>query len=706
MPHFTSWLFLLLWLVSMPGLRAQDPYSLEFSALRRLVQQERKRPGSERLPALRALAQFETSACRVLILDLWKGEKDATVRLELLGLLQQHVDPVVGKILSDTLEDTTETSDNRQSAAYGLVAQGPAGLRRLAKAITSSDAVMRSAARQALASAADKPEATKALSRLLAAARGDEAYEILFALRSHKKDTTLARWLRDHLQDKDRKLAIESLRQLADIDPLAARACLAARAAEPDVRNDGRMRGALAYACVVARAEGDIELVLDVAVPGEGWVDYDLGWLAAEQRLALAKDIERVALRRPEATTRLRALALLDTLEQREQLTAAIDLALGDADVDVQQRALVLLRKHAITAAPARIDAMLHNGSDAIRAEAAHILHPARKTDPQWVAYLMAELRTPSSARRMAGLDLLADLRHLPALTAAQEALADPDWHIRSAACRFCVLVRHKSSIPVLIARLPDEHGRLAAEVQAALVGLTGLDYTEARFWEQWWRAAGGAFKLGEVAVAADASARAKPTVTAAATYHDLPVVSDRVCFVIDVSGSMAEKVGTDGVTRLGAASEALLTTLRQLVRTATERARTPGEPTVRHETLVEVVVFADQAQAWSGKLKALDGTALSEVSDFVAALRAGGGTNLHAALRTAFADMAVDTIYLLSDGEPSLGVITHPKALATEIAHWNRSRRVTIHAIGFGTDSELLRQLAIESGGTYLRRR
>ena len=70
-----------------------------------------------------------------------------------------------------------------------------------------------------------------------------------------------------------------------------------------------------------------------------------------------------------------------------------------------------------------------------------------------------------------------------------------------------------------------------------------------------------------------------------------------------------------------------------------------------------------------------------------------------------AFEDMKVDTIYLLSDGYPSAGPITDIHQLADEVRLWNARRRIVIHAISIGSDSELLKRLAEESGGTYVRR-
>ena len=65
-------------------------------------------------------------------------------------------------------------------------------------------------------------------------------------------------------------------------------------------------------------------------------------------------------------------------------------------------------------------------------------------------------------------------------------------------------------------------------------------------------------------------------------------------------------------------------------------------------------------------------------------------------------ASYAADTIYLLSDGEPSAGRIRDLEGISREIKAQNRVRGVTIHCIAFGEDSELLKRLAKENGGEF----
>ena len=49
-----------------------------------------------------------------------------------------------------------------------------------------------------------------------------------------------------------------------------------------------------------------------------------------------------------------------------------------------------------------------------------------------------------------------------------------------------------------------------------------------------------------------------------------------------------------------------------------------------------------------------------------------------------AFNDPDVDTIYLLSDGSPTVGEQSIPEIITYKLDQWNRNRRVIINCIGF----------------------
>ncbi|MBT6784935.1 MAG: hypothetical protein HOA95_09005, partial [Planctomycetes bacterium] len=77
-----------------------------------------------------------------------------------------------------------------------------------------------------------------------------------------------------------------------------------------------------------------------------------------------------------------------------------------------------------------------------------------------------------------------------------------------------------------------------------------------------------------------------------------------------------------------------------------------------------------------------------------------------------AFADREVDTIYLLSDGSPTVGEETSTTLILDAVSRWNRYRGTRIHCYGlFAGEAprqdeaqarEFLRRLARSNHGRY----
>ena len=86
----------------------------------------------------------------------------------------------------------------------------------------------------------------------------------------------------------------------------------------------------------------------------------------------------------------------------------------------------------------------------------------------------------------------------------------------------------------------------------------------------------------------------------------------------------------------------------------------------------------------------------------FIDRMYAGGSTPLSNAVEYAFEDVVidhnVDTIYILTDGEPD-----NPEAsVLALVANYNAEARARIHTISIGQDSEFLQTLANQNGGIY----
>src|SRR4029078_6860455 len=90
------------------------------------------------------------------------------------------------------------------------------------------------------------------------------------------------------------------------------------------------------------------------------------------------------------------------------------------------------------------------------------------------------------------------------------------------------------------------------------------------------------------------------------------------------------------------------------------------------------------------------------EAAGLVGTVSPRGSTNIFDALDAAFQLKDADTIYLLSDGEPTNSRIIDTEDILREVREINRLRQIVIHTISFGP-SPFLKTLAAQNGGQYV---
>jgi HEAT repeat protein len=299
-------------------------------------------------------------------------------------------------------------------------------------------------------------------------------------------------------------------------------------------------------------------------------------------------------------------------------------------------------------------------------------------------------------------------------------ALTDSAWQVRVAAIGALVEIRSPASVVPLIEALEREDGRVQEDLRNALRALTGEDFHySTALWRRWWADGGRivepappketAEKGSEGAVAGEGRSRkvesgpsAASTVRYAASFYGIPTKSRSILFILDVSGSMNEAAGNDGETKISRAKEELLASLANLT------------PPARFN----IIFFGDTVRTWQPRMVDLSAKSLARARDFIEETYAEGGTNIFGALRDGY-DLAglgsrttrlgngPDTIFLLSDGKPTRGEFTDPESIQREVRRWNEVFRIRIHTIGLGKqhNEKLMKGLAEESGGTYVRR-
>lgn len=397
-------------------------------------------------------------------------------------------------------------------------------------------------------------------------------------------------------------------------------------------------------------------------------------------------------------------MLLLSVLGAREESHVAKDLvsALGDPSPEIRVRVLELLAERDERGASKRVRRFLsseHEGE--LRQSIATLSHLAGG-DEDWEEELLDLARDRRAAARMGAAVGLLQVRTSPAVDALHRLLADSDWRVRVEALQQVANLRRARSIPHLIGRLELERGRLLRDTSLVLRLLTGLDHgTSAARWRGWWRAEGDGFRLPTVAAALEAErerAERRRTNQTTATFYGLEVVSDRVAFVVDTSGSMAAKAGSKGRTATQGGKEKAASTRLGVAKQELEGALKGISPGV----LFNIIFFSSGVSPWQDELVAKDEKVHGAAVDFTTRQAPGGGTNIYDALLAALDDRRVDTIYLLSDGDPAGGAVTDPTLIRERIAKLNRVRKVQIHCISIGKKSRFMRLLAEENGGVY----
>ncbi|MCR4317691.1 MAG: VWA domain-containing protein [Planctomycetes bacterium] len=248
--------------------------------------------------------------------------------------------------------------------------------------------------------------------------------------------------------------------------------------------------------------------------------------------------------------------------------------------------------------------------------------------------------------------------------------------------------------------------------------------------WESWWRsvlrnrAAGNAFVPG----GGDYAQPQPPT------YYGMKISSDRICFVIDISGSMSDPVDTSVRDRFRGQFTA--DPLRPDV-----TGPPPIEPArifskfdlavaeftraawfLPERTRFNLVVYSSGVSRWKDKLVFATPANRQEAIDYMKKLGPMGATNIWDALVEAARTTDVqevranidhpyhyqnspDTIYFLTDGVPMLSKYATAEEHLNAFYDFNLSRHLIVNTVGIGADHDkiLLQGLAEMSGGTYV---
>ncbi len=481
---------------------------------------------------------------------------------------------------------------------------------------------------------------------------------------------------RGALEDADpeiRRLAFRMLAPLKDRKVLD----LAMKAIQ-----DRDESAALRIGAVAAwKAQGGVEavkLLLAAAVDAEPEVREAISEALGAVEGDKAAEALYEGLRDQSKFVRLAAVGALARLNHARALDRLVGVMRGDKELEVRLAAVEALavRGDRKSEEVLRREAQKSEGETVFAAIRALAGYPSEES-----IKLLGRLSEQGSVEvRVTALEALGLICRQDLLPFFEKALRSREWPIRVVAVRQLSRLRTREVVDLLVERMGKEDGRLVGDIAEALRLLTGkgLGYSPAH-WRDWWAVNRETFAFGS-------GAEEGPGV-GVTTYHGLPVVSRRIIFCLDISGSMDSPIG-DRETRLGMAKKELVRTLSNLDRAAQ----------------VNIVFFDDRIEPWMRQLVPARAN-LQRALQLIDSVKPRGGTNIFDALELCFTDSRVDTIYLLSDGEPNSGKFTDAEDILREIRRMNRARQIAIHTVSLGP-SEFMRRLAEENWGRCVEKK
>ena len=316
---------------------------------------------------------------------------------------------------------------------------------------------------------------------------------------------------------------------------------------------------------------------------------------------------------------------------------------------------------------------------------------------------------------RTAAADALGDHGAIESESALTAGLGDKYAVVRAACIASLRVVGGKRAVEALIGRISVEKGRLLQDCILALRHLTGVTFHDnAVLWQQWWERESKHYKRpGKGGKRVDRRLRKREQFADGngPGFYGLRFTSHALVYLIDVSGSMNERVRGAGTTGAGSPDETKLTRAkRELVRAL--KALPSG-------IMVNVIAYSDGLSLYSDEMVKLDAKNRRGLVAWAGALRAEGKTNIYDALASvldhakgrrgrASPEMTVDTMVLLTDGLPTAGRVQDSELIASEVERLNDRTRIVLHTIGLGPDHDavLLKRLSAESHGVYIRAR
>lgn len=480
----------------------------------------------------------------------------------------------------------------------------------------------------------------------------------------------------------DRRDAARDLGKLGTAEAADALLEFAGTASDPATRE------AIVLALSALKDDGVRRRVLDAAprLKDEA-ARADVVWALRDMKWDGARDGLHGLLRDGSASVRVEVVRALGALGDPRGAEAVLD-----REPAVAAEALREAAKQKAPIDAKTIEKLLKHKAPAVVAAA---VEWTAAVDPG--ADLAAHLKGAPEVR-MAVADATASIEPLKTL------LDDKEWRVRVAAIGGCERLWVKEAIPLLIDRLAKEDGRLILDIVTTLQRMTAktLGY-DAEAWRGWWDAQGAGFAMPEKPKGARQAA-ADPD-ESRVTFYNIPLLSKRIVFIIDCSGSMkTEDELYAGKRKIDVALDELDKAIAGLAKDAKFNV-----------IMLSTEATAQKVRSLSPKLVPAAPQNRTRASELVKQawakledIKRGRG-DIYDAVAEAWADPETDTVILLTDGKATDGRLLDRDHLIEAFARDHRERRVCIHAVltgSVGTDEKGMQGFADVTGGLYMPRK
>jgi Mg-chelatase subunit ChlD len=306
--------------------------------------------------------------------------------------------------------------------------------------------------------------------------------------------------------------------------------------------------------------------------------------------------------------------------------------------------------------------------------------------------------------------------------------LEDKDWAVRAAAVRGLKEAGSGPAVTHLIDGMMREKGRLQDDINDVLVGLTGQNFNWPESWGRWWASVGRQLPKDPQKQSQTGEAKATDT----SRFYGIPTRSERVCFIIDISGSMSKEVEDEalkaqapGTGKSAKQAPAEGRTRIEVAKNELKRAISNLAPSKQFN----IIFFNNAVKTWRKEMTKATAEAKTAMRKEVDAVQPGGTTYTLGALREAFtlagaldpsyklreSGARIDTIFLLSDGGPTelpkgdTVKLMDPEIILETVRQWNRDAGIVIHCIAVDTGTGgtiFLKALADQNGGRFVDRK